>query len=109
MDYPINVYKGRTTIVPVSLGIDVSGDTITCVIGNLDDSSHEDYEILAEWVVAFETDGTDGELILTMDDAEVAAVTAITGWMDMKRVSGGEPLPVFEKPLEVIFRGTVTA
>ena len=28
--------------------------------------------------------------------------------MDLKRVSGGEPLAIFDKPLEVVFQGVVT-
>jgi hypothetical protein len=59
--------------------------------------------------VTFDSDGTDGKLILTLDDSDTNAITASSGYMDLKRVSGGEPIPVFDKPLEVVFRGSVTA
>lgn len=99
------VYKDRTAIVPVSLGMDVSNDTITSQI-----RVGKDFEsdLIAEWVVTFLTDGTDGELLLTLDDSVTAAITHDTGYMDMKRVTGGEPVPVFDKPLEVLFKNSVT-
>lgn len=99
---PIVVYKNRTNIITVSLGVDVSGDIITSEIRT--DSG----DLIASWDIAFDGDGTDGELILTLDDAVVAGITQPTGKMDLKRVSGGEPFAVFEQPLEVEFRGTVT-
>jgi len=106
MSSAVIVHKGRTNIIGVSMGFDVSADIFTSEIraeperGSL---------LIAEWDVSFVTDGTDGELRLMLDDVITAQITSSGGYMDLKRVSGGEPLPVFERPLEVIFQGTVTA
>lgn len=96
------VYKNRTNIIPVSLGIDVSDDTITSEIRTTSGT------LIATWAVTFAGDGTDGELIFTLDNSAVSSITYPTGLMDIKRVSGGEPLPVFDRPLEVEFRDAVT-
>lgn len=102
----LTVYTDRTAIVPVSLGMDVSGDTITSQIRVGKDFRSD---LIAEWDVAFLTDGTDGELILTLDDSVTATITNDLGYMDLKRITGGEPVPVFDKPLEVLFKNSVTA
>jgi hypothetical protein len=102
MSNTIIVHKGRTNIVTASLGIDVSGDLITSEIRT------ESGTLIAEWEVDFDGDGKDGELILKLDDLITAAITYSSGLMDIKRVSGGEPINVFDKPLEVEFRETIT-
>lgn len=98
------VYKNRTNIITVSLGIDVSGDTITSEIRT------PTGVLIATWDVVFDSDGTDGELILTLDnsDVESADIGYSSGLMDLKRVSGGEPYVIFDKSLEVEFREVVT-
>lgn len=96
----LRVYKNRTNVIQVDLGMDVSGDTITSEI-RAEKSSES--ELLATWTVDFLTDGTDGNLVLTIDDSDLDAIISNKGWMDMKRVSGGEPLPVFSNPLRVRF------
>lgn len=105
MSNQIVVHKGRTNTLTVDLGIDVSGDTITSEIRT---EPQVDAPLIATWTVAFTTDGTDGELTLTLDDTFTSQITVAGGFMDLKRVTGGEPVPVFDKPLEVVFRGTVT-
>jgi hypothetical protein len=100
------VHKNRTNTLKVNLGIDVSGDTITSQIRAEPDHTST---LIAEWTVTNETDGVDGVLILTMDNTITSQITVDSGFMDLLRISGGEPLPVFDKPLEVSFRGTVTA
>ncbi len=102
----IVVYKGRTVILQVSLGIDVSQDTITSEI-RVDKDQLSD--LIATWAVSFATDGTDGELILTLDDSVTTNIKKSTGYMDLKRITGGEPLSVFDEPLEVIFKESITA
>lgn len=99
------IHKARQCIITVNLGIDVSGDTITSQVraGNNSDSP-----LIAQFDVAFVTDGTDGELTLTLEDSITEAIEADNGYMDIKRVTGGEAVPVFERPLEVVFRGSVT-
>lgn len=96
----LRVYKNRTNVIQVDLGMDVSGDTITSEIRA--EKSFES-ELLATWTVDFLTDGTDGVLVLTLDDSDLDSIVGNKGWMDMKRTSGGEPLPVFSNPLRVRF------
>lgn len=100
----IVVYKNRTNILTVSLGVDVSSDTFESQIR---EKSTNDSLLLATWAVAFATDGVDGELVLTLDDSQVSDITAKTGYMDIKRITGGEPFAVFD-PVKVVFRDTVT-
>lgn len=99
------VYKDRTNVVQLNLGFDVSADIITSQIR---EQTNKDSTLIATWTVAFAGDGTDGQLILTLDNSLVAAITRRSGFMDIKRLSGGEPLPVFDSPLEVEFLGSVT-
>lgn len=101
----ITIHKGRTKVLPVSLGYDVSHDVITSQIRA---EKNRASALLATWTVAFLTDGTDGELVLTLDDSVIQGITKSTGYMDLKRVSGGEPINVFDQPLEVLFRESVT-
>ena len=106
MSSKVIVHKGRTNVVTASLGINVSADVITSEIRSEPDSTSP---LIATWVVSFKTDGADGELILTLDDLHTTQIKANSGYMDIKRVTGSEPVPVFDQPLEVSFRGTVTA
>jgi hypothetical protein len=100
------VYKNRTITIPVDLGIDVSADTITSEIR---EGKNSDSDLIAEWDVTFQTDGTDGLLYLTLDDSVTSLITQKVGYMDFKRVSSGEPLPVLAAPIRVRFRDSVTA
>lgn len=106
MDRTIVIHKGRTNKFTVGLGFDVSGDELTSEIRVKESQGST---LLATFVVTFITDGTDGELLLTLDDSAVATVQHATGYMDIKRLTGGEPVSVFDAPLPVEFRGTVTA
>lgn len=99
------VHKGRTNILPVSLGFDVSNDVITSEIRA---DKNTTSELLATWIVSFETDGVDGELILTLDDSVTSEIEKSVGYMDLKRLTAGEPVPVFDEPLEVLFKNVVT-
>lgn len=102
----VKVYKGRRNVITLNLGFDVSADTITSQIrAELDSAS----TLIATWTVTEETDGTDGKIVLTLDDSALSSVTAKRGYMDLKRVSGGEPYAVFDEPLEVVFVPSVTA
>lgn len=106
MSGEVVVHRNRTTKVLLNLGFDVSGDTITSQIREEADVSSN---LLATWTVSFDTDGTDGKLTLTLSSSDVATVTKKYGYMDLKRVSGGEPLPVFKEPIKVKFQGVVTS
>lgn len=102
----VKVHKGRRNVITLNLGFDVSADTITSEIrAELDPAS----TLIATWTVAEVTDGTDGMLTLTLDDTDTSSITEKRGYMDLKRVSGGEPYAVFDEPLEVVFVSSVTA
>jgi hypothetical protein len=105
MSNEVVVHKGRTNVLRVKLGMNVSADTFTSEIRSEPSS---DSPLIATWVVSFVTNGADGELLLKLDDLVTAQIKANSGYMDLKRVTGGEPVPVFDRPLEVTFRGTVT-
>jgi len=102
----IIVHKNRTNVVTVDLGSDVSTDTFTSEIrvGKSQTST-----LLATWTVTFITDGTDGKLKLTLDNSQLTNIAKASGYMDIKRTTNGEPIAIFDEPLEVIFRDTVTA
>ena len=104
MSNKIKIHRNRTNTIVVDLGMDVSGDTITSQIRTQPEHTSD---LIVSFNVAFESDGTDGRLILTLDNA-VSNVTVDSGYMDFLRMSAGEPLPVLDKPLEVVFQGTVT-
>jgi hypothetical protein len=101
----IIVHKARRNVLTVGMGYDVSDDTITSEIRAAPVNTSP---LIATWAVTFATDGSDGELILTLDDTATGAIDVDRGYMDLKRMTGGEPVPVFDKPIEVIFQGTVT-
>jgi hypothetical protein len=106
MSNQIIVYKNRTNYLSVNVGFDVSADTITSQIRS---EPAVGAPLIAEWTVTKPNGGADGELLLTLDDAITAEIAANSGYMDLKRVSGSEPLPVFDGAIEVLFKGTVTA
>lgn len=101
----INVYKNRTNIVQVSLGYDVSQDTLTSEIRAGKDVTSD---LIVAWDISFDTDGTDGELIFTIDDSASSQISANDGFMDIKRVTGGEPVVVFDGLITVRFKSPVT-
>ena len=100
----IVVYKNRRNVISVSLGSDVSGDTFESEIR---EKANVDAPLIATWEVTFATDGSNGELVLTLDDSDLDEVAVKTGYMDIKRITGGEPFAVFP-PIKVKFVDTVT-
>ena len=86
--------------------MDTSDDTI---VSEIRTEPHTTSLLIATWDVEPLTDGSDGEYVLTLDNSIVDAIQANTGYMDVNRISGGEPLAVFDGPLTVLFRGSVTA
>lgn len=102
MSNSIVVYKHRTNVIAVSVGIDVSDDTVTSEIRTPSGT------LIATWNVTFDGDGTDGELVLTLDDSVTGAIAYPSGLMDLKRISVGEPINIFDKSIEVEFREVVT-
>lgn len=105
MTTEIIVHKGRTVTVPVQLSYDVSNDTITSEIRTGRSTSTP---LIAAWTVTNKTDGTDGAIILTLDDSETVNIGHKIGYMDLKRVTGGEPVNVFDTPIPVRFKDVVT-
>lgn len=105
MSNELVIHLDRTNIISVNLGMDITGETITSEIRTQPDT---DATLVATFAVAV-VNATEGELTLTLDNSAAASVTVKSGYMDLKRVSGGEPLPVFDRPLEVRFQGSVTA
>lgn len=101
----IVVHKGRTVTIEISLAFSVAGDTITSEIRKGRSSSSP---LIASWTVVIKPDGTNKNLILTLDNSTTSAITEKIGYMDLKRVSAGEPLPIFEDPLQVSFKDVVT-
>jgi hypothetical protein len=102
---PIIVHKGRTITVQLSLGVNVSSDTFVSQIRAKKDRTST---LLATWAIQFLTDGTDGELLLTLDDSDTVNIEQSKGYMDVVRMTGGQPVPAFNDILEVIFRDTVS-
>jgi len=100
------VYKGRTNIVPVSLGYDVSNDTI---VSEIRVEKSRESELIATWAVSFLNDGTDGELIFTLDNSVTENIVRTIGYMDIKRVSNDEPLNVLDDVIEVLIKDPITA
>lgn len=102
------VYKNRTNVIQVNLGMAVGTDEFTSQIrdGKLITS-----DLIATWDVEILTapDDVDGKLKLTLDDSVVVDITQKTGYMDIKRVSGGEPLQVFAAPVKVQFKDVITS
>lgn len=106
MSSEVVIYRNRTNLLPVSLGTDVSGETFFSEVREKVDPTST---LLATWTVTFDTDGTDGELVLRIDNSGLTNVAKNYGWMDIKRVSGGEPMPVLFEPVRVKFQEVVTA
>lgn len=100
------IFKRRTNILSINFGIDISEDTITSEI-RADKTA--DSPLIATWNFSFLTDGKDGEGLFTLDDSVASLITKSKGYMDVKRVTGGEPVPVFDDPIEVIIKDSVTA
>lgn len=105
MSNKVIVHKGRTNTIQINLGANISADIFTSEIRS---EPTVESPLIATWTVDFLTDGSDGKLILTMDDLITGQIAPNSGYMDLKRVTAGEPIPVFDRPLEVSFRGTVT-
>ena len=104
MTAQLNVYTDRTNTVSVDLGVDITGDTITSEIRSEPKSGST---LLATWTVAV-TNALLGLFTLTLDDSATTSIAVSGGYMDIKRVVSGEPIPVFDQPLEVVFIGAIT-
>lgn len=103
---PVVVQVGRTNVVGVSVGRDLSNSVLTSEIRK---SKSVDSALIATWEVTPATDYTDGNVVLTLDDSDTVGIQHKSGYMDIKEVVDGEPVSVFKEPLPVSFEGVVTA
>jgi len=101
----LNVYTNRTNTVAVDLGVDITGNTITSEIRSEPKTGST---LIATWTVAI-TNAVLGTLTLTLDNSATSSITASSAYMDIKRIVSGEPVPVFDEPLEVVFIEAVTS
>lgn len=87
----VPVYRDRKTTITVNLNYDVTGDTLTAQ-GREGQASTS--TLLVTFTVVVNTANT-GALTLTCLPAAIEdeAVDFLGGWMDIKRVSAGVPLP----------------
>lgn len=104
-DKALIIHRGRTNVITCGVGFDISADTITSEIRV---GPNENSDLVAAFDVAFLTDGVDGELVLTLDDDVTRNITHTNAYMDLKRVTGGEPMSIFLHPIRVTIQGVVT-
>jgi len=104
MEDVIEIRRGRTEVVELNLGHPLGDDIYTSQIRA---GQNVTSELIATWTVTVRN-ATNGILTLKLDDSVTANIEQTYGWMDVKRVSNGEPL--FEcDPIPVIFKNVVTA
>lgn len=94
----IPVFRNRTTVHLFDLGMNITGDDIVAQIRAGRETTSA---LIADWVVEV-TDAATGQGTITLDNSD-SVITAETGWMDIIRVTGGEPLAVMDQPLQVEF------
>ena len=99
------VHKGRYAIKRVNLNEDISSYGAAAFISQIRARPEHTSELIVEWTVAFDTDGTDGVLRLTLEDSVTGAITHTSGFMDVMRVDGGQKTSLFDEALPVEFRG----
>lgn len=104
MEDMIEVHRGCTEVIELNLGHPLGDDTYTSQIRV---GQNPTSELIATWTVEVRN-ANNGILSLKLDDSVTAAIEQSYGWMDVKRVSNGEPL--FEcDPIPVVFKNVVTA
>lgn len=99
----IVVHKGRVNVKSLKLNTDTTGETIKSEIRERDNIASP---LIATWTVTA-VDASAGEYNLFLDDSD-SLIEHATGFMDVIRISGGQPIPAFDEPLAVEFRGSVT-
>jgi len=102
----IEVHRNRTNVHTVSLGFDVSDQTIRSQIRVGQDPSSE---LIAEWDVEVIGDGSSGELRLSLDNSVTKDIVHHQGYMDILREMDGEPYSILEAPIVVVFKNMPTA
>lgn len=101
---PIIIHRRRTERITVKLRYSVGNDVITSQI-------RTGVNPASTKIADFEVDvSADGRTIwLTLDDSVTQNIQQSGGYMDIKRVTGGEPVNVIDDPIPVVFRNVVTA
>lgn len=102
---PIKIDRGRTEVKEFRFGYSLAGDSFKSEIRQ---GTRVDSKLIATWDIEFATDGSDGVLLLSLDDSITKDIPAGSGYMDIKRVTDGEPVSMFEHPLTVVIRNVVT-
>lgn len=102
---PIRVFKDRTTVVGFKFPYDLSDSVLTSEIRR---GPSDDTPLIATWEIEFTNDGRDGATLFSIDNSVSALIEESYGYMDVKRVVDGEPVPVFDDPLPVEFKRQVT-
>lgn len=97
------VHKGRVNTKTLKLNMDTTGETIKSEIRERPDIASP---LIATWTVT-EVDEATGEYNLFLDDSD-SLITQATGFMDVIRISGGQPIPCFNRVLAIEFEGSVT-
>lgn len=105
MSEAVIVHKHRVNELTINLGFNITGDTITSEIRS---QPSQDGPLVATWTVTI-INATTGEIKLAMNAAVSGGINVETGWMDLKWVHSGSAKAIFESPLEVSIRDTVTA
>lgn len=102
----LKLKKLRHQTIRFELGADYSADILTSDIRVAKD---DESELIATWTIDPETDGTDGVYLFTLDDADLPSSMVSKGFMDVKRVSAGEPLVgPFDGYITVVFQEVIT-
>jgi hypothetical protein len=104
MSGTVIVYKHVNNEITVNLGFDLSTNTI---VSQIRTQPKRDAPLVADWEVEI-VDASTGELTLTMTETVSGAIDVEKGYMDILRLVGTEPYPVFDTPLEVSIRDVVT-
>lgn len=99
----IRIYRGRTARSTITLEYSVLGDIIRSQIRV---AVNPTSKLIAEWDVDISPDGR--RITLTLDDLVTKNIVESGGYMDIKRVTGGEPVPVLDYPLPVVIMNVVT-
>lgn len=97
----IDVHRFRTTVHKISLGFDVSGETIRSEIR---ETSSPTSALIATWEIEVIGGGSTGELRLSLDNSVTKHINHKIGYMDILRESGGEPYSVLDDPIQVCFK-----
>ena len=105
MSNTVVVHKGRNNTVDVNLFQDITGDVFSSEIRT---EARLDSTLIAYWLVSV-TDAEAGELSLHLGSTTTGYIRQNNGYMDIKRVTeDGSVEAIFDQPIRVVFRGTVT-